>query len=185
MSIPGYNGRLSGRTESPTSPIGRFWQVADLTRCQRHGWCHSEWRHRRLLVMKLSSRFAVDVALVTGSAFLVAAALSFSPPVAGWLSFSVSAALAVLAVAGLALAPDTGNRIGHGLAWLVAVWSVAASLIFSGTALTWLVFADAVALGLIALADLTAHEVTTENVVHRLEVAGDQAADSPAGRIAA
>ena len=37
-------------------------------------------------------------------------------------------------------------------------------------ALTWSVFAGGVALALIALADLAAHEVTTEKVVHQLVV---------------
>jgi len=41
---------------------------------------------------------------------------------------------------------------------------------FSGTALTWLVFADAIAVGVLALADLAAHEATTERIVHQLEV---------------
>lgn len=48
-------------------------------------------------------------------------------------------------------------------------------------ALTWLVFADALAVGVLALADLTAHEATTERIVHALEVL-DPAHD---GRIAA
>ena len=44
------------------------------------------------------------------------------------------------------------------------------ALAFSGTLLTWLVFADALAVGVLALADLTAHEATTEKVVHQLVV---------------
>jgi hypothetical protein len=50
--------------------------------------------------------------------------------------------------------------------------------------LTWLVFADAIALGVIALADLTAHEVTTESVVHRLVITETPAA-SESGRAGA
>jgi hypothetical protein len=50
--------------------------------------------------------------------------------------------------------------------------------------LTWLVFADAIALSVIALADLTAHEVTTESVVHRLVITEAPAA-SESGRAAA
>ena len=56
------------------------------------------------------------------------------------------------------------------------------ALIFTGTTLTWLVLADAIALAAVALADLTAHEVTTENVVHRLEVTW---APAPGQRVAA
>jgi predicted membrane protein len=53
---------------------------------------------------------------------------------------------------------------------LVGLWSLIAALAFSGSLLMWLVFADALALGVIALADLAAHEASTENVVHRLVV---------------
>ena len=49
-----------------------------------------------------------------------------------------------------------------------------------------MVFADAIALAALALADLAVHEATTESVVHRLEVTGTGAgSDVPAGRIAA
>jgi hypothetical protein len=133
--------------------------------------------------MKLSSRFALDILVVIGAAFLTVAAMSFSAPVAGWLAFGVSIVIAALAVAGFALASTAGQRAGHGLIGLAAVWSVVAALLFAGTTLTWLVFADAIAVGVLALADLTAHEVTTENVVHRLEVTGTPAGQ--AGRLAA
>jgi hypothetical protein len=120
--------------------------------------------------MKLSARFGLDILFVVGAAFLTVAAMSFSTPVAGWLGFGVSTALAVLAIASLTMARSAGQRVGHGLIGLVGLWSLIAALVFSGTALTWLVFADAIALGVLALGDLTAHEVTTENVVHHLEV---------------
>jgi hypothetical protein len=54
---------------------------------------------------------------------------------------------------------------------LAAAFLAVASMTWSaGTLLTWLVFADAIAVGLLALADLTAHEATTEKVVHQLVV---------------
>jgi hypothetical protein len=53
---------------------------------------------------------------------------------------------------------------------LAAAFLVVAALAFSGSLLTWLVFADALAVGVLALADLTAHEATTEKVVHQLVV---------------
>ena len=134
--------------------------------------------------MKLSSRFGLDILVVLGTAFLAVAAMSFSAPVAGWLGFGVSTGLAVLAIASAALTRPASRRIGHGLLGLVGLWSLIAALVFSGTALTWLVFADAIALGVAALADLTAHEVTTENVVHRLEVTGTPVGDRT-GRLAA
>lgn len=134
--------------------------------------------------MKLSARFGLDILFVLGAAFLAVAAMSFSAPVAGWLSFGVSTGLAAAAIASLSMTRSAGRRAGHGLITLIGLWSLTAALAFSGTALTWLVFADAIALGVAALADLTAHEVTTESVVHRLEVTSTPPAERD-GRIAA
>ena len=131
--------------------------------------------------MKLSSRFLLDILFVVAGAFLVVASMAWSAGTAGWTAFGVSAGVTVLAAASAALAKKASRRFGHGLLGLVALWSLAAALAFSGTALTWLVFADAIAVGVLALADLTAHEATSERIVHQLEVR-DTSRD---GRIAA
>ncbi len=120
--------------------------------------------------MKLSSRFLLDSLFVLAGAFLTVASMAWAANTAGWTAFGVSAGVAVLAAASAAMAKKGSRRLGHGLIGLVALWSVVAALIFSGTALTWLVFADAIAVGVLALADLAAHEATTERIVHQLEV---------------
>jgi len=119
--------------------------------------------------MKLSSRFLLDSLFVVAGAFLTVVALAWAPAPAGWTAFGVSLGVTVLAVASAARAGNS-RRYGHGLLGLIALWSVVAALVFSGTALTWLIFADAIALGVLALADLAAHEATTERIVHALEV---------------
>jgi hypothetical protein len=128
--------------------------------------------------MKLSPRFALDILFVVGGAFLAVVAMAFTASVAGWIAFGVAAGLTVLAFGSVAIARATGQRIGHSILGLVALWSLVAALVFSGTALTWLVFADAIALGVLALADLTAHEVTTESVVHRLVITETPASET-------
>jgi asparagine N-glycosylation enzyme membrane subunit Stt3 len=120
--------------------------------------------------MKLSSRFLVDGLYVIAGAFLTVAAMAWSAGTAGWTAFGVSAGVAVIAAASAVLATKAAHRFGHGLIALVAVWSLIAALIFSGSLLTWFVFGDAIALGVLALADLTSHEASTERVVHSLEV---------------
>jgi hypothetical protein len=130
--------------------------------------------------MKLSSRFALDIFFVLGAAFLAIAAMSFTASVAGWVAFGVSTGLAVVALAGALFGRRGGQLLGHATVGLVALWSLIAALAFSGTALTWLVFADAIALGIAAIADLTAHEVSEESVIHRLEVTHAPAADTAA-----
>jgi hypothetical protein len=133
--------------------------------------------------MRISSRFALDILFVIGGAFLAIAAMSFRSSVAGWLALGVSIGLAVLALAGLIAARRTGHWAGHAVVGLVALWSLIAALAFSGTLLTWFVFADAIALGIAAIGDLTANEISEESVVHRLEVT-HAAADQANGRIA-
>ena len=63
--------------------------------------------------------------------------------------------------------------------------TLVAALAFSGTLLTWLIFADAIAVGVLALADLTAHEATTEKVVHQLVVHDGAMAAGPVANSAA
>ena len=131
--------------------------------------------------MRISSRFLLDGLFVVAAAFLTVASMAWSVGPAGWTAFGVSTGIALLAVASAAASKKTSQRVGHGLLGLVALWSLVAALAFSGTALTWLVFADAIAVGVLALADLAVHEATTERIVHSLEVR-DPAAD---GRITA
>jgi hypothetical protein len=120
--------------------------------------------------MKFSARFSLDSLYVVAGGFLAVAAMAWSAGTAGWTAFGVSAAVTVIAAASATLAKKTGHRLGHGLIALVALWSLVAALAFSGPALTWLVFADAIAFGVLGLADLAAHEATTERIVHQLEV---------------
>ncbi|HTU74161.1 MAG TPA: hypothetical protein VMG38_11650 [Trebonia sp.] len=120
--------------------------------------------------MKLSSRFLLDGLYVIAGAFLTVAAMAWSAGTAGWTAFGVSVGIAVVAAASAALAKKTAHRLGHGLIALVAVWSLLAALIFNGSMLTWFAFGDAIALGVLALADLASHEASTERVVHSLEV---------------
>jgi hypothetical protein len=136
--------------------------------------------------MRLGSRFVVDNLFVVGGAFLAVAAMVFTASVASWVGFGVFTGLTVIAFLSAVAARTTGQKVGHAVLGIVGLWSLAAALAFSGTVLTWLVFADAIALGVLALADLTAHEVTTENVVHRLVITDSAAAsESGTGRLAA
>lgn len=121
--------------------------------------------------MRLSPRFAIDNVFLVGAAFLVVCAMAFSAPVAGWIAFGVSTGLAVMAATSAAMSRQASRRAGHSAIGVVALWSLIAALVFAGPVLTWLVFADAIGLGVLAIADLTLHEAGTERVVHHLEVA--------------
>ena len=120
--------------------------------------------------MKLSTRFILDNLFFLAAAFLVVISMAWSASTAGWTAFGVSTGITMIAAASVAVTRLTSRKIGHGLIGLVGLWSLVAALSFSGTVLTWLVLADAIAVGVLALADLTVHEATEERVVHELEV---------------
>ncbi|HEY2579504.1 MAG TPA: hypothetical protein VGI74_24605 [Streptosporangiaceae bacterium] len=134
--------------------------------------------------MKLSPRFVLDNLFVISGAFLVASALAFSASVAGWIGFGVFTGLTLIAGTSAVLARNSGRELGHGLLAVAGLWSLVAALAFSGSLLMWLVFADAIAIAVIALADLGAHEATTEKVVHQL-VVSEAPAGAATGRAAA
>jgi hypothetical protein len=120
--------------------------------------------------MSLSTRFGIDVLGVLAGGFLAVGAVAFSAPAAGWLGFGVFTALAVVGFLGAILSTRVSAVVGHGVLGLVALWALIAALLFTGPALTAMVFVDALAVALVALVDLTVHEMSTERVVHELEV---------------
>jgi cytochrome b len=120
--------------------------------------------------LRLSSRFILDNLFLLAAAWVVVASLKWGAGTAHWTAFGTSVGIAVLAGVSATLTRRAGRKVGHGIVALFALWSLIAALVFSGPALTWLMFANAIAVGALALADLTAHEATTEKVVHQLVV---------------
>src|SRR5579875_1776290 len=121
--------------------------------------------------MRLSARFAIGNVIVIVGAFLAVVAMAFSAPVTGWIGFGVFTGLTLLAFASGAAVSKIGRKGVYALLGLVGLWSLIAALVFAG----------GIAMAVIALGDLTAHEVTTENVVHRLEVTAPARVGSAAG----
>src|SRR5882757_8200628 len=115
--------------------------------------------------MALSPRYALDTTAILAGGFLAVSAMTFSNPVAGWLGFAVSTGVAVMAATAVTFARNNSKRLGHSALAVIGLWSLVAALVFTGGALHWLVFADALALAVAGLADLTAHELSTERVV--------------------
>jgi hypothetical protein len=96
--------------------------------------------------------------------------MTFTSATAGWLAFGVAAGLTTVAGFTAIRATQPAVKVGHGLVALASLWTLVAALTFTGATQTWLVFANAALLGLLAIADLVGHEVTTERVVHELVV---------------
>ena len=117
--------------------------------------------------MSLNARFGIDVLGLLAGGFLAVAAVAFPVTAASWVGFGVFTGVAVIGALGAAVGHRVSARIGHGLLGLAGLWALIAALVFSSPAL---LFADALAVVLVALADLTVHELSTERVVHQLEV---------------
>jgi hypothetical protein len=119
----------------------------------------------------MSSRYLSNVSLGVAGGFLVVASQSFAYPTFEWLAFAIGIAAVVLS-GGIAL-KGRGN-VQRGLDLLIGAtgaWTIVETLLFSGATNTWLGFASGAAFVALALAGLTAHEFSTERVVHSFEVA--------------
>jgi hypothetical protein len=122
----------------------------------------------------MRSRFFMTLALAAGAGFLVVETQGFSPGPAAWIGFGVGSALTVMCAA---LLIESGRR-HYGPAWLaipalglvIAGWDVVSSLVFADPTAKWLVFANGCGLVAMALAGLIVHELSTERVVHSLEI---------------
>ena len=118
----------------------------------------------------MSLKYVINLLLALAGGFLVVASRTFAANTAAWLGLGIGIFAVVLAGVGAAEAGLRPRSAGYAVTALVGVWTIVSSSVFSGALLGWLVFADALALVAVALADLTAHEVSTERVVHTLDV---------------
>lgn len=127
----------------------------------------------------MSPRFISNVALGLAGAVVVAASQAFSPSITGWLMFGVSlGVLAILALVQLDRTRGSVQRLLDAATGVLAVWSAVASVVYTGTMLTWLSFGEAAGFVGLALIGLIAHEVRTERVVHAFEaIPADARAD--------
>jgi hypothetical protein len=118
----------------------------------------------------MSLKYMINLLVTLAGGVLVVASRTFAPNTAGWIGLGIGILAVVLGGVGLTATGMQARSVGYGVTALVGLWTIVSSSLFSGTLLAWLMFADALALVAVALADLTAHEVTTERVVHTLDV---------------
>jgi peptidoglycan/LPS O-acetylase OafA/YrhL len=135
----------------------------------------------------MSQRFISNVALAVAGAVVVVASQAFSADVTGWLMFGISlGALALLAVVQRDRARGGIQRLLDLLVGVLALWSAVASVVYNGTTLTWMSFAEGLGFVALGVIGLVVHEVHTERVVHSLEAVPndgrdrDRAEDLPA-----
>jgi hypothetical protein len=113
-----------------------------------------------------------------GGGFLIVAVFAWAAGTAAWLGFAVSIPLLLLglAMAYSAVRRGAGNSERIGVTTLglitsvIATWTIIASLVFAPTTARWLIFASACAHVVLSMTSLVIREITTERVVHHLEV---------------
>ena len=118
----------------------------------------------------MGPRFISNIALGLAGAIVVVASQTFSSTVTGWVTFGVSlGALALLALVQLDRRRGRMQRLLDAATGGLALWSAVASVVYTGTTLTWLSFGEGLGFVGLALIGLVAHELKTERVVHAFE----------------
>lgn len=119
----------------------------------------------------MRTRYLTNIALALLGGFLVVVSQAFSASTLTWLMFGVG--VIAMAISLPATAIRARGLPQRGMDLLIAglgAWTIIAGLVFAGAAVTWLGFASGIAMVAIALVGLTLHELSTERVVHSLEV---------------
>ena len=118
----------------------------------------------------MNSRFLTNTVLSVVGGFIVVASMVWAPAIFMWLMLGAGI-LAVAAAGGVAIkGRGRAQRPLDGTIGILGVWTIVASLVFSGSIVTWLGFASGLALVGLALIGLALHELYTERVVHSFEV---------------
>jgi hypothetical protein len=119
----------------------------------------------------MSTRYLTNLVLALVGGFLLVASQAFAVAIFMWLMLAGGIATIVVAAPGVAI-PSRGP-VQRGVDYmfsLLGAWTIVASIVFGGVAITWLGFASGAALVALALVGLTAHELSTERIVHSLDV---------------
>jgi hypothetical protein len=132
-------------------------------------------------------RFFFNLALLVTSILLIVAAIAFGPGGAKGVGLGIGIAecsVSLLFAAVLVHQPRPQGHfalrlVGHRIvAWSalavvfagVAVWEIVQTSVFPADVSRWLTFANGLVVGVLACAGLVAHELSSERVVHVLEV---------------
>jgi hypothetical protein len=122
----------------------------------------------------MSLHFISNTVLAAAGAFVVAASLAFAATTTGWIAVGIG--LAVLAGVGLVQMSQARGVVQRALdaaTGVLAIWTVVASVAFTGATLRGLSFAEAVVFVGIAIVGLAAHDRSQERLVRAMSSAGD------------
>jgi hypothetical protein len=114
-------------------------------------------------------RYLSFVALATAAAFLIVASQAFALVDIANLALGVGIGMLVIsAAAAVRYRRHIPSLIVGALAAIVSAWMIVASQVFALDTVQNLTFAEALGIAALALVGLTAHELSTERVVHSL-----------------
>jgi hypothetical protein len=122
----------------------------------------------------MSTRYLTNLILTLIGGFLVVVSQAFGTDLFSWVMLGVGIVTIVVAAPGVAV--GSRGSMQRGLDYLFSLlgaWTIIASMVFGAVALTWLGFASGIGLVALGVGGLTMHELSTERVVHSLEVHSD------------
>ncbi|HEV3054852.1 MAG TPA: hypothetical protein VGX45_09380 [Solirubrobacteraceae bacterium] len=119
----------------------------------------------------MSIRYIAWLVLGVAAAFLVVATAAFTLPVIDALALGVSIGM-LLVSSGIAAfyRSQVATLVPALAAAVVSAWTIVASQVFSEATVQNLTLASSLAIAGLALVGLTVHELSTERIVHSLEV---------------
>jgi uncharacterized membrane protein len=116
-------------------------------------------------------RFLSWLAVGVAAAFLVVSSTAFTLPEIVALALGVSIGMLVVSLGiGYGYRNHIATVVPALAAAIVSAWMIVASQVFSQATVQHLTLAGSLAVGGLALIGLTVHELSTERVVHSLEV---------------
>jgi hypothetical protein len=116
-------------------------------------------------------RYISYLSLGVAAAFLVVATYAFSLSTIAALSLGLGVAMLAVSLGVAArYRSDVPSLVVSGAIAAVSAWIIVSSQVFAQSTVSDLTFASALAVGALATVGLTAHELDTERVVHKLEV---------------
>jgi hypothetical protein len=144
-------------------------------------------------VALLRGRYFLTLAIAAGAGFLVVETFAFAQSTAVVIGFALGIALTVASVGLLLMHRSRPGKQLIGLPWrglrvavwdgiatlgtTLGIWQIVQSLVFGGATSRWLSFADGCAMLALAVVGLVLHELSTERVVHSLEVIDSRSHD--------
>jgi hypothetical protein len=167
----------AGRNRQPNAPSNPPPQAKPRTHRSPHqfaiGVPSPKYHNQRSIVMRL--RFISWLALGVAAAFLVVATTAFTPSRIAALALGVGIGTLIVSL-GIAYRYNdhVPTLVPALMTAVVSAWMIIASQVFSQSVVQNLTLAESLAIGGLAIVGLTAHELSSERIVHSLEVGAGQ-----------